>query len=204
MDRPRHGGHRPLVKAICADPVVPGAHGTILAAIRFTEGLVPEATAMARLTLRVPTPAPEAAADTLEPAARQRGPLGIGTPSCRQIPRAVAVLIARWRGTTVRSPVAAFSHSSCWLPAARARSRERSGAARAHTLLHAAISTGSTSAQPVCGIVSPRTRRSLSTSAIASLTIARAASRLSPCVWTAGSQGRAHRPSPRQRPRTPR
>ena len=40
--------------------------------------------------------------------------------------------------------------------------------------LHAAISTGSTSAHPVGGIGSPRERRSSSTSAIASRTISRA------------------------------
>ena len=41
-------------------------------------------------------------------------------------------------------------------------------------LLQAAISTDSTSAQPVGGIASPRVRRSSRTSAIASLTISRA------------------------------
>jgi hypothetical protein len=56
-------------------------------------------------------------------------------------------------------------------------------------LLHAAISTDSTSAQPVGGIASPRFRRSSSTSAIASLTISRAWSSVSPCVWTSGSSG---------------
>lgn len=41
-------------------------------------------------------------------------------------------------------------------------------------LLHAAMSTDSTTAQPVGGIASPRLRRSSRTSAMASLTIARA------------------------------
>ncbi len=56
-------------------------------------------------------------------------------------------------------------------------------------LLHAAISTASTSAHPVAGIGSPRERRSASTSSIASRTIARASSSPSPCVWTSGSSG---------------
>ena len=39
------------------------------------------------------------------------------------------------------------------------------------------------------GIASPRTRRSSSTSVIASLIISRAWSKFSPCVWTSGSAG---------------
>lgn len=54
-------------------------------------------------------------------AACQR-PGGSGMLSCRQIPRAVGVLISRCRGTVDRSPVAGFSHSS-WFAASR-RSRQ--------------------------------------------------------------------------------
>lgn len=36
--------------------------------------------------------------------AAQRGPLGSGTPSCRQMPRPVGVLISRWRGTVACCP----------------------------------------------------------------------------------------------------
>src|SRR5271154_6560072 len=56
-------------------------------------------------------------------------------------------------------------------------------------LLHAAISTDSTRAHPVAGMESPRSRRSSSTSSIASRTMTRASSSPSPCVCTSGSSG---------------
>jgi len=142
-------------------------------------------------TKETPPPPPRCGRRRLGSDARsvQRDAVGAGTPSWRQMPRAVGGLISLWRGTVVRWPVAVLRQTS-WLAAWRARGATV-GAKVAFeiALLHAAISTDSTRAHPVAGMESPRSRRSWSTSSIASRTMTRASSSPSPCVCTSGSSG---------------
>lgn len=100
---------------------------------------------------------------------RSHAPGGGGMPSWRQIPRAVGILISRWRGIVVRWPVAGVLPQLVLRGLASEAAAVISEVPLELALLHAAISTDSTSAQPVGGIASPRIRRSSRTSVIAVL-----------------------------------